>query len=768
LKAKRAGRPLEFFFHFRGDCPLIRALRWVAALAVAVLVILASCSGLGDDNKPLIIAAVGPLTGPAAPRGKELEQAVFMAVDEVNASGGISGRRFRINVYDDGDQPAAARALALKIAQTPALAVLGQVASSAGFAAGQIYKEQGIPAITGAASELRVTKGNDWFFRLIPDAGGQGRFLADYAHYQFGAREIAVIRERGTAGGEFASELRDQARNEGIRIGADLEFVPAQAKDPAALADIAQKLSQLPKGDIVVLGTQYSETPAVLRVLRDKLGAFKSVGYSSLATEVLSAQFSKTENDRNLPPGYYTDDFHVAAPQLGDVAEYAQTVFASRYKARYGKEPNPEAVRWYEGAQLIFKAVAATGITGADRQADRRRIRDWLASLDRSQSAATGIAGPIYFDNDHNVQGGVSIGVFYEGRLVSAPVQFTAIADPEQVPGWEQLVSKGMVVDAGGTKMVKTPVVYAGMDLNSLDNIDVRTSTFAADFFLWLRYQDDLKLDPLDVEFPNAVSGVQLGKEVSRRTRVGFTTVTFRVKGVFHADFELSCFPFDQQSLKIPIQIRNSTSYTLILAYGNTGPRPPMSSGSAGPGSAANSLLASRLWRLKDQIYYRDIVALQSSFGEQATRVHKADVEINRINAEVTIKRDSAGFATKNFLPLVCILFFVLIGYAVPPEIIIARVSIGVTALLTTSVLYQKLASDLPTVSDIIAMDYVFFAFFAFCVTFLLLTVITYETHKAKRESLTKLLTRGGVALTLAILAISLVFVWVRYWGGLA
>jgi len=59
-----------------------------------------------------------------------------------------------------------------------------------------------IPAITGAASEARVTAGNEWFFRLFRDASGQGRFLAGYAKYQFGAREIAVIREKGTAGEE--------------------------------------------------------------------------------------------------------------------------------------------------------------------------------------------------------------------------------------------------------------------------------------------------------------------------------------------------------------------------------------------------------------------------------------------------------------------------------------------------------------------------------------------------------------------------------------
>jgi ABC-type branched-subunit amino acid transport system substrate-binding protein len=212
--------------------------QWVYTL-LAVAICLSMSLPARSADPALAIAAVGPLTGPAAARGKDLDQAVRMAVDEINSAGGINGRQIELTVYDDGDQPARAAELAAKIASTRALAVLGQVASSAGIAAGQVYREKEIPAITGAASESRVTKGNDWFFRTFPDAAGQGRRLADYAHYSFGARRIVVIRETGTAGDEFAASLRDRAKSQGIRIDADLEFLPAQANDAAFMAALA-------------------------------------------------------------------------------------------------------------------------------------------------------------------------------------------------------------------------------------------------------------------------------------------------------------------------------------------------------------------------------------------------------------------------------------------------------------------------------------------------------------------------------------------------
>jgi branched-chain amino acid transport system substrate-binding protein len=702
------------------------------------------------------------MTGPAASRGKDLKQAAQMAVDEVNARGGVNQRKIELAVSDDGDEPAKARHLAEQVAGSQAVAVLGQVASSAAAAAGEVYKQRQIPAITGAASEARVTENNDWFFRLFRDADGQGRFLADYVKYQYGAHAIAVVREKGTAGEEFAVALRERAKMQGIRVAADVEFEPAQAKDSDVLADMAKKLKQAPKGSIVVLGTQYAEAPTVLRALRDNLGPFTAVGYSSLATGDLCRMFEGGEDNHN-GPDYYTNGFTVAAPQLGDVAGYEQTVFANRYKARYGSEPSPEAVRWYEGARLIVQAIGAEGVTGSDRAMERRRIRDWLAGRKDPQTSAVSVAGPIYFDQDHNAERGISIGLFYDGRLMSAPVQFTPVQDPDQVPGLDTLSSNGMVIDAAGTKYVRTPVVYSGIELNTLENIDVRANTFQADFFLWFRYQDEVNLDPHEVEFPTAVSGATLGKEVERRRRDGFTTVTYHVKGAFRSDYEFSRFPFDEQMLRIPIQIHNSNSYSMILAYGGAG-ESKVNTGGRDNASGSDSVLTSKLWRLQDQLFYRDVVSYNSSFGD-AGGGREPSVQVNRINAAVTISRDVTGFAVKNFLPLACILVAVLIGYALAPDVINPRVSIGVTALLTTSVLYQKLAGDLPTVTYITAMDYVFFAFFAFCVLFLMLTVVTYETHKGKKHLLTKVLDRGGWMLTIVILASTLTFVWVRYWG---
>ena len=84
-------------------------------VAIGAAVLMTGCAG-SDQGHQVSIAAVGPLTGAAAARGKDMERAVRMAVDEVNSDGGVNGRHIHLTVYDDGDQPARGRELARQIA----------------------------------------------------------------------------------------------------------------------------------------------------------------------------------------------------------------------------------------------------------------------------------------------------------------------------------------------------------------------------------------------------------------------------------------------------------------------------------------------------------------------------------------------------------------------------------------------------------------------------------------------------------------------------
>lgn len=741
----------------RQNTPRRARLRAAATLAAALILTL-STSSCGRDDNPLVIAAVGPLTGPAAARGKDMQRAADFAAEEANAAGGINKRKVQIAYYDDMNKAPAAVEAAEKITSgtSTAVAVLAHVSSSAAYAASKVYKTQHILAITGAASERRITRDNPWSFRMFKSAEGQGVYMADYARHRFATNELVIVRETGTAGDEFAIAARDRALGKKIKILGDFEFAPKQANDGRTLAEIAAKIKTLSKvTPMIVLGTQFEETPAALKALKDVLGDFGAMGYSSIANNEIAAPFAKAKEERHNH-GFYTNNLLVAAPDLADVGPFTQTLFADRFKARYGIEPSPETIRWYEAAKLVLSAAAAKGVDGKDKAADRTKIRDYIAALDNSESAAPGVGGPISFDEEHNIERPLSVGVFHGGRLNAAPVQLIQVDSPERIQGWDKLVARDRVIEADGMKFVKTPVVYTGIDLNSFENIDTTAGNVTADFFIWFRFQDDVNLDLHEVEFPTVVSGAQLGKEVWSGQKNGFTTITYHVKGVFRADYEFSRFPFDKQTLRIPVQFHNSNNYSLLLACGQAGIL------NAHGESKSLPTTDTKLWTPISQLLFRDVVQYKASFGDQSSLDEQADV--NRVNASVVIERDTAGYAVKNSLPIVCVLIAILIGYALAPGVLDSRISLGVTALLTTSVLYQKLATDLPSATYMTAMDYVFFTLFGVCVLFLALTVFTYERTKRDKPLLTKKLSWGGAIVTVVLITVTLAYDWFRYW----
>ena len=85
----------------------------------------------------------------------------------MNAKGGVNGRPIELVLFDDASNPAVARANAQAIADSPSVAVLGHYLSSASLAAGPVYKDARIPALTGSAAVDDLTSTNDYYFRAL-------------------------------------------------------------------------------------------------------------------------------------------------------------------------------------------------------------------------------------------------------------------------------------------------------------------------------------------------------------------------------------------------------------------------------------------------------------------------------------------------------------------------------------------------------------------------------------------------------------------------
>src|SRR2546423_902060 len=158
-----------------------------------------SAAGGGGGNAAasggdILIGEYGSLTGAQATFGQSTHNAIMMAIDEINANGGVNGRKIKVLTEDDqSKQEEAANAVTKLISQNGVLAVLGEVASSCSLAAAPICQSNKVPMITPSSTNPEITKKGDYIFRVCFTDDYQGENIAKYAATQLHIKRAAIL-----------------------------------------------------------------------------------------------------------------------------------------------------------------------------------------------------------------------------------------------------------------------------------------------------------------------------------------------------------------------------------------------------------------------------------------------------------------------------------------------------------------------------------------------------------------------------------------------
>ena len=220
-----------------------RLIMWLAVVAGVVLVLAVAWAAiLWTRPEPIRIAFANSLSGPSAPAGTESLVATQLAIDEVNAKGGVNGRPIELVLFDDASNPAVARANAQAIADSPCVAVLGHYLSSASLAAAPAYKDARIPALTGSAAADDLTSANEYYFRALAPISAQARSIAEHLRAVMKEPKVRLVHTRDSYGKSFergfaAAYPVEQLRVFGLdvaagQIGSMDEALDAAAQEP--------------------------------------------------------------------------------------------------------------------------------------------------------------------------------------------------------------------------------------------------------------------------------------------------------------------------------------------------------------------------------------------------------------------------------------------------------------------------------------------------------------------------------------------------------
>jgi len=209
-------------------------------LKLTVVAGLAAFAGIAaaQDVQVVKIGHVAPISGAQAHYGKDNENGVRMAIEELNAQNiSIGGKRirFEIQAEDDAADPKQGTAAAQKLCDAKVAGVVGHLNSGTTIPASKVYNDCGIPHATGAATNPNLTKpGYKTTFRIIANDNSLGAGLAFYAPDALKLKRVAIIDDRTAYGQGVAEVFKRTAQAKGMQI-VDEQFTTDKATDFMAI-----------------------------------------------------------------------------------------------------------------------------------------------------------------------------------------------------------------------------------------------------------------------------------------------------------------------------------------------------------------------------------------------------------------------------------------------------------------------------------------------------------------------------------------------------
>lgn len=316
-----------------------------------VMVLALGLSGCSSD-KEIKIGAIDPLTGAQALFGQDETQGKKMAIEEINARGGVLGKQLVLIQEDDGAQPTQAAAAATKlITKDKVVAISGAHASGTTLAVMEVIAQYKIPTITpGASSPAITSSGNAWISRGIPDDTLQSKILVKYAHEVMGIDKLGLL----YANDDYGKGGYNAAVKAAEEYGVELIAESFMGDDQNFTSQISKLKDTGCEG--VMLWCVYGPGSLICKQMRDMGWQPQMFG----SPGVNNPQAFELSND--AIDGIIMTTGFVAS----DSDPYVQDWIA-RYKDKYNMEPSQTSAVGYDSIMLIAEAIERAGSTDAEK-----------------------------------------------------------------------------------------------------------------------------------------------------------------------------------------------------------------------------------------------------------------------------------------------------------------------------------------------------------------------------------------------------------------
>ncbi|MDR2020857.1 MAG: ABC transporter substrate-binding protein [Treponema sp.] len=368
-----------------------------SALFFAVLICAVSAFAAGgrQDSNAVAIGAVFPLSGQVAFYGTESRDGALLAVDEINAAGGLLGRQLvLVSEDDEGDSAKSVNAFTKLTTRDKVSFILGSSTSGATQAMTALAQQAKVILISPSATNIAITRAGDYIFRACFIDPFQGVVGADFAYDTLKSRRAAVLYD---AGADYNTGLADtfkaQFKKNGGQIVADEAY---QTGDVDFNAQVTRIKAANP--DVVYLPNYYNDVALQAKQLRAQGITCALIGGDGWDGLIDNA------GDEVLN-GYWSAGF------ASDTTDPRGQVFVKAYQAKFNKPASQFAALGYDSMMLIADGIKAAGTF------DSAAVKDAVARINGPY-----VTGNIRFDQNRDPIKGATILeiVRKDGKLVNA------------------------------------------------------------------------------------------------------------------------------------------------------------------------------------------------------------------------------------------------------------------------------------------------------------------------------------------------------------
>lgn len=370
----------------------------VIIIFTSVIFLVCCTFGTSFADEVIKLGVAGAHSGDLASYGLPSVKAAELVVNDINAKGGINGKKVVLLIEDDGCKPELGTNVATKLMSEKADVVMGHICSGATKAALAIYRAENIICMSPSATNPALTQSGDYpnFYRTIASDDAQARLEVDYALNVLKVKRIAVIHDKGDYGkglAEFAKQFIENSGGKGQVVL--YEGVTPGAVDYSA---VVQKIKRN-KAEAVIFGGYHPEASKIIMQMRKK----------RMKTYFISDDGVKDDTFIKVA-GKYAEGVFATGPM--DTSTNPLTIAATKaHQKAYGSDPGAFFLNAYAATQALLNAIEKAGTT------DYKAVSNAL----KTEYVETPL-GKIKFDDRGDAIGiGFDMYQVKDGVYVSAP-----------------------------------------------------------------------------------------------------------------------------------------------------------------------------------------------------------------------------------------------------------------------------------------------------------------------------------------------------------